>query len=61
MDDALVSWFMKIRAKQRVILSMGREVVGPGHSRVKGVAAKVTDKKENSGNHGQVNWVRKKE
>jgi hypothetical protein len=32
-------------------------VVGLGYSRVIGVAAKITDKIENSGNHGQVNQV----
>jgi hypothetical protein len=44
-----------------VVLSKGREVVGPGYSRVKGVAAKVMDKRENSGNHGRVNRVSKME
>jgi hypothetical protein len=44
-----------------VVLSKGREVVGPGYSRVKGVAAKVTDKRENSGNHDRVNRVSKTE
>jgi hypothetical protein len=44
-----------------VVLSKGHEVVGPGYSRVTGVAAKVMDKKENSGNHGQVNRVSKTE
>jgi hypothetical protein len=42
-----------------VVLSKGREVVEPSYSRVRGVAAKVTDKKENSDNHGRVNWVSK--
>jgi hypothetical protein len=32
-------------------------VVRLGYSRVIGVAAKLTDKKENSGNHGRVNRV----
>jgi hypothetical protein len=40
-----------------VVLLKGREVVGPGYSRVRGVAAKVTDKRENLGNHGRVNRV----
>jgi hypothetical protein len=44
-----------------VVLSKGHEVVGPGYSRVTGVVAKVTDKRENSGNHGRVNWVSKTE
>jgi hypothetical protein len=37
-----------------VLLSKGREVVGPGYMRVTGVAAKVMNKRENSGNHGRV-------
>jgi hypothetical protein len=45
--------------RARVVLSKGREVVGSGYSRVSGVAAKVTDKKENSGNHGRVKRVSK--
>jgi hypothetical protein len=44
-----------------VVLSKGREVVGLGYSRVTGVAVEVTDKKENSGNHGRVNRVSKTE
>jgi hypothetical protein len=40
-----------------VILSKGHEVVGLGYSRVTGVAANVMDKRENSGNHDQVNRV----
>jgi hypothetical protein len=44
-----------------VVLSMGHEVVGLGYSRVKGVAARVIDKGENLGNHGQVNRVSKME
>jgi hypothetical protein len=40
-----------------VVLSKGREVVRPGYSRVTGVAERVTDKKENPGNHDQVNRV----
>jgi hypothetical protein len=42
-----------------VVPSKGCEVVGQGYSRVIGVAAKVMDKKENLGNHGRVNRVRK--
>jgi hypothetical protein len=45
--------------RARVVPSKGREVVGPGYLRVIGVAAKITDKRENSGNHGWVNWVSK--
>jgi hypothetical protein len=47
--------------RAHVVLSKGREVVGPGYSRVTGVAANVTDKTENSGNHGRVNRVDKME
>jgi hypothetical protein len=47
--------------RAHVVLSKGREVVGPSYSRVIGVAAKVTDKRENSSNHGRVNQVRKTE
>jgi hypothetical protein len=47
--------------RARVVLSKGREVVGLGYSRVTSVAAKVTDKRENSGNHGRVNRVSKTE
>jgi hypothetical protein len=47
--------------RARLVLSKGHEVVGPGYSRVTGVAAKVTDKRENSDNHGRVNRVRKTE
>jgi hypothetical protein len=72
MDGVLVSRFVKIKAGSEpgdrkdpkracVVLSKGREVVGPGYSRVTGVAAKVTDKSENSGNHGRVNRVSKTE
>jgi hypothetical protein len=43
--------------RAHVILSMGHEVVGSSYSMVTGVAAQVTDKKENSGKHGQVNRV----
>jgi hypothetical protein len=45
--------------RARVVLSKGHEVVGSGYSRVSGVAAKVTEKKENSGNHGRVKRVSK--
>jgi hypothetical protein len=41
--------------RARVVLSKGREVVGLGYSRLTGAAAKVTDMKENLGNHNQVN------
>jgi hypothetical protein len=44
-----------------VVLSKGREVVGLGYSTVTGVAAKVTDKKENLGIHGRVNRASKTE
>jgi hypothetical protein len=44
-----------------VVLSKGREVIIPGYSRVIGVAAKVANKKENSGNHGRVNRFSKTE
>jgi hypothetical protein len=44
-----------------VVLSKGHKVVGPGYSRLKGAAAKVTDKGENSGNSSQVNRVSKME
>jgi hypothetical protein len=44
-----------------VVLSKGCKVVGPSYSRVIGVAAKVMDNKENSGNHGWVNRVSKTE
>jgi hypothetical protein len=40
-----------------VVLSKGHEVVGPGYSRMTGVAAKVANKRENSGNHDWVNQV----
>jgi hypothetical protein len=45
--------------RAHVMLSSGREVVGPGYSRVTSVAAKVMDKRENSGNHSRVNRVSK--
>jgi hypothetical protein len=38
-----------------VVLSKGHEVVGPGHSRLTGAAAKVTDMGVNSGNSSRVN------
>jgi hypothetical protein len=44
-----------------VVLSKGHEVVGPGYSTVIGVAAMVTDKRENLGNHGWVYRVSKME
>jgi hypothetical protein len=47
--------------RECVVLSKGLEVVGPGYSRVTGVAVKVTDKRENSGNHDLVNRVSKTE
>jgi hypothetical protein len=47
--------------RAHLVLSKSREVVGLGYSRVAGVAAKVTDKRENLGNHGRVNQVSKTE
>jgi hypothetical protein len=47
--------------RARVVLFKGHEVVGLGYSRVKGVATKVMDKRENLGNHGRVNRVSKTE
>jgi hypothetical protein len=47
--------------RARVVVSKGREVVGPGYSRVTGVAAKAMNKNENSGNHERVNRVSKTE
>jgi hypothetical protein len=44
-----------------VVLSKGREVVGPGYSRLTGAAAKVTDRGENLSNPSRVNQVSKKE
>jgi hypothetical protein len=44
-----------------VVLSKGREVVWPGYSRVTDVATKVTNMRENSGNHDWVNRVGKTE
>jgi hypothetical protein len=43
--------------RARVALSECREVVGPGYSRMIGVAVHVMDKKENSSNHGRINRV----
>jgi hypothetical protein len=43
------------------VLSKGREVVGPGYSRLLGAAAKVMHKGENSGIPNRVNWVSKME
>jgi hypothetical protein len=40
--------------RAHVLLSNGHKVVGPGYSRV--IGAKVTDKKENLGNHGRVSY-----
>jgi hypothetical protein len=42
-----------------MVLSKGREVVGPGYSRMSGDAARAADRGEGSGNHncvGQVHW-----
>jgi hypothetical protein len=47
--------------RAHVLLSKDNEVVGPGYSWVIDVAAKVTDKREDSGNHSRVNWVSKTE
>jgi hypothetical protein len=44
-----------------VVLSKGHEVVGSGYSRLIGVAAKVSDRGENSGNSSRVNQVSKME
>jgi hypothetical protein len=38
--------------RARVVLSKGHEVVGLGYLRVTDIAAKVTNKRENLGNHG---------
>jgi hypothetical protein len=43
----------------RVVLSKGHKLVRLGYSRVTGVAAKVTDKREKLGNHDRVNRVSK--
>jgi hypothetical protein len=40
--------------RARVVLSKGREVVGPGYSRLTCAAAKVMDKGENLGNPSRV-------
>jgi hypothetical protein len=42
-----------------VVLSKGREVVGPGYSRLTSDAATVTDRGENLGNPSLVNCVSK--
>jgi hypothetical protein len=47
--------------KARVVLSKGCEVVKPGHSRLIGAVAKVTDRGENSGNSSRVNQFSKTE
>jgi hypothetical protein len=47
--------------RARVVLSKGRAVVRPGYLRVTDVATKVTDKRENLGNHGRVNRISKTE
>jgi hypothetical protein len=47
--------------KARVVLSKGCEVVEPGHSRLIGAVAKVTDRGENSGNSSRVNQFSKTE
>jgi hypothetical protein len=44
-----------------VVLSKGREVVGPGYSRLTGANTTVTDRGENLGNYSRVNWVCKME
>jgi hypothetical protein len=41
----------------RVVLSKGREVVGPSYSRLLGDAARVTDRREESGNPSRVDQV----
>jgi hypothetical protein len=43
--------------RARVVFSKGHEVAGLGYSRLTSVAAKVTDRGENSGNPSQVNRV----
>jgi hypothetical protein len=47
--------------RARAVLSKGHEVVRLGYSRVTGVATKVMDKKENSGNQDWVDQVSKME
>jgi hypothetical protein len=44
-----------------VVLSKGCKVVGPSYSRLTGAAAKVMDRRENSGNSSRVNRVSKTE
>jgi hypothetical protein len=51
----------KDRKRGCVVLSKGREVVGLVYSSLIGVAARVTDKKENLANHGRLNRVTKTE
>jgi hypothetical protein len=41
--------------RAHVVLSKGHEAVGPRYSRLRGAAAKVTDRGGNSGNPNQVN------
>jgi hypothetical protein len=43
--------------RECVVLSRGREVVGPSYLRVTGIAAKVTDKRESSDYPSRVNQV----
>jgi hypothetical protein len=52
---------MKDLKREHVLLSKGCELVGSGYSRVTSVVAKVTDKRENSDSHCQVNRVSKTE
>jgi hypothetical protein len=47
--------------RARVVLSKGHEVVKLGYSRLTGATAKVTNRRENSSNPSQVNWVSKME
>jgi hypothetical protein len=47
--------------RARVVLSKGREVVGPSYSGLSGAAAEVMHKGENSGNPNRVNRVSKTE
>jgi hypothetical protein len=47
--------------REQVVLSKGREVVGPGYLRLSGVAAEVMHKGENSGHPNWVNRVSKTE
>jgi hypothetical protein len=43
--------------RAHVVLSKGHKVLGRGYSRVTGVAAEVTNKSENLGNHDRAKWV----